>query len=269
MTRCRGRAPQPEAFGSRVTILAVVVAGVFLTGCPPPVVRAPVPAENIIKANEVAREADLAFARKDYYASLIKYLEASRLNPNSEIIYNKLGIAYSQLKYYPEATAAFQRSIGLNPKYPYSFNNQGTVFFAKDDKKHAERYFKKAIGIDPNIASFHVNLGTLYFEKKKFDKGMAELRKGLALDPSALTKSDGISLAAATGRGSTAERNYSMARLFATVGDAGRAVDSLQQAVNAGFTDIEAVRKESDFDQIRQDPKFEEFMKSFTLLTKK
>lgn len=250
-----------------ISMIACLFAGAFLTGCPPPVVRVPVSAESVIKANESAREADLAFARKDHYAALIKYLEASKLNPNSEYIYNKLGIAYSQLKYYSDATAAFQRSIGLNPKYPYSYNNQGTVYFAKDEKRNAEKYFKKAISIDSNVASFHVNLGTLYFERKQFEKGLAEWRKGIAIDPAALGRSEGVSLAAATGRASM-ERNYFMARVFAAMGDAERAVDSLQQAVNSGFTDIEAVKKETDFDPIRQHARFIELMKTLETLAK-
>src|SRR5687767_10650807 len=88
-----GRKPDSQSLSG----FLVVLAGFFLTGCPPRVVRDPVPAANVIRGNEAAREADLAFARRDYYAALIKYLEAGRNNPNSEYIYNKLGITYSQL----------------------------------------------------------------------------------------------------------------------------------------------------------------------------
>ncbi len=248
--------------------ITALLASLFLLGCPPKVVRVPVQAEDIIRANEAAKEADLAFVRKDHYAALIKYLEAARHNPNSEYIYNKLGITYSQLRYYTEAIAAFQRSIALNPKYPYSYNNLGSVYFALDDKRKAEKNFKKAISLNPNVASFHVNLGTLFFEKKKFEKGKEEWKQGLALDPTILGKTEGISLVAAGSRSSPSEKNYYMARLFASIGDAERAVQSLQQALNAGFSDIEAIRKEPDFDPIRQDEKFQAFMKTAVLLTK-
>jgi tetratricopeptide (TPR) repeat protein len=247
--------------------LSILIA-FSLTGCPPKIVRVPVTPESVIRANEAAREGDVAFARRDYYAALIKYLEASRNNPNSEYIFNKLGITYSQLKYYAEANDAFQRSIGLNSKYPYSYNNQGSVYFAMLDLKKAERYFKKAITMNPNVASFHVNLGTLYFERKRFDKGMAEWRKGLALDPNIMNKGEGISLSAGINRGPSIEKCYFMARLYASMGDADHAVENLQQALNAGFTDLEAIRTEPDFDPIRQDQKFLAFMKTAALLTK-
>lgn len=208
------------------------------------------------------------FARKDYYAALIKYLEASRLNPNSEFIYNKLGISYSQLKYYPDAIASFLRSIGLNPKYPYAYNNLGTVYFANDDKKNAERNFKKAISVKPNVASFHINLGTLYFERKNVEKGLEEYRKGLAIDPSILRRSEGISLAAAGGRTNPGARHYMMARIFASMGDVEQALESLKLALAAGFTDFPAIKLEKDFDPIRQDERFLKFMQEVALLTR-
>jgi tetratricopeptide (TPR) repeat protein len=249
-------------------IVCTILIALSCGGCPPKIVRVPVTPEAIIRANEAAREGDLAFTRKDFYAALIKYLEAGRCNPNSEYIFNKLGITYSQLKFYTEANAAFERSIGLNSKYPYSYNNQASVYFAMGDLKKAERYFKKAISINGSVASFHVNLGTLYFERKKFDKGMAEWRKGISLDPGVMHKGEGISLAAGSNKGPSAEKSYFMARLYASMGDVDHAVDNLQQAFNNGFTDLEAIRTEHDFDPIRQNEKFVAFMKTASLLKK-
>jgi tetratricopeptide (TPR) repeat protein len=250
-------------------LLFLPLAMQLVSGCSvPSIVRVPVPSEDIIRANEAAREADLAFARKDYYAALIKYLEAARLNPNSEFICNKLGITYSQLKYYADAAGAFERSIGLNPKYPYSYNNLGTVHFVSGSKKTAEKYFRKAISLSPNSASFHINLGTLYFEMGKLQKGMAALRKGLAIDPAIMGKSESISLSAAGASRSPIERAYFLARLFASMGDAERAVENLKQALNAGFMDFDAIRKEPDFDPIREDQRFVAFMKTAAVLAK-
>ena len=113
-----------------------------------------------------------------------------------------------------------------------------------------------------------MNLGTLYFETKKFDKGMAEWRKGIAIDPGVMVKSEGISLAAASSRGPSSEKSYFMARLFASMGDAAHAVESLQQALNAGFTDMAAINTEKDFDPIRKDERFVEFMRTAALLSR-
>jgi tetratricopeptide (TPR) repeat protein len=253
------------------SILLFALAAVPLSmaaGCRPAVVRVPVSIEDISRSNSVALEGDVAFARRDYYAGLIKYLEAGRLNPNNHIIYNKIGIAYSRLGFFNESFAAFTRSITLNPKYAYSYNNMGSVYFASDNKKKAEEYFKKAIALKNDEASFHINLGTLYFEKKKFEKGLLEWRKGLSLDPEILKKSEGVGLVAASSQKNSPEKSYFMARLYASAGNVDRAVESLQQALKEGFTNLQALLTEHDFDPIRQEEKFLAFMKYATQLLK-
>jgi tetratricopeptide (TPR) repeat protein len=229
--------------------------------CKLAVVHVRVSDEDIMRANTVASEGDIAFARKDYYAALIKYLEAGRLNPNSEYIFNKMGITYSRLRFYTQAIAAFNHSIGLNPKFSYSYNNIGSVYFAENNKRKAESCFRKAISLKNDEASFHINLGTLLFEKKDYEKGLQELRKGLTLDPDIMRRTENASLVAAVSQQNTAEKNYFMARFYASMGNVDRAVENLQQALANGFTNLEALRTEKDFDPIRQDEKFIAFMK--------
>jgi len=248
-------------------ILALALAfGALAGGCKPAVVRVPVSAENIRLANAAFQEGERAFNRKDYYAGLIKYLEAGRLNPNSHFIFNKLGIAYSRLQYFKEATTAFERAIALDPKYAYSYNNLGSVYFATDNRKKAEKYFRKAISLNAKDASFHINLGTLFFETGKFEKGLEEWRRGLSLDPEIMKRSEGSGLVAATTQKNNAQRNYFMARLYAAAGDVERALENLQLALKEGFTDLEALQTETDFNPIRKDEKFVEFMKQARLL---
>ena len=250
-------------YTTRCLPLLILVAVTFV-GCPTKVVRVPVPAEDILRSNQAVKEADLSFTRRDYYAALIKYLEAARLNPNSEYVYNKCGIAYSQLKFYTQASSCFQRCIALNSKFTFAYNNLGSVYFAMSDMKKAEKYFKKAISMNPNSASFHINLGSVFMERKQFDKGMAEWRKGLALDPGVLNKSDAVSLSS-SGR-SPMERYYFLARLYASLGDVDHSVENLQLALNAGFTNISLIESEHDFDRIRAEEKFVAFMKTAMLL---
>lgn len=241
----------------------------FAAGCWQVPVRVPaVSPEDVKLSIAPSNEGDVAFARKDFYAALIKYLEACRLNPNSEYLYNKLGITYSRLKFYPQAIDAFSRSISLNPKYAYSYNNMGTVYFAEDNKKKAQGYFKKAISLKNDEASFHVNLGNLLWQKRNQEKGLVEIKKGLSLDPDILKKTEGEGLMATTTQKKTWKDYYFTARLNASVGNVDRAVENLMQALSAGFTDLEALRTEHDFDQIRQDDKFVAFTKYATQLLK-
>jgi tetratricopeptide (TPR) repeat protein len=246
--------------------LLFIFAGIFGIGCPPKTVRTAISQEDVAHANEVLNEGDIAFSRKDFYAALIKYLEAVRINPNSDYLYNRLGIAYSQLKFYGEAATAFRLSMELNPKYSYAYNNRGSVYFAQRNLRKAEKYFKKAISLKGDEASFHMNLGSLYLERKKRDKAMAEWRICLALDPDIFSKRSAASLSSSGS--SLTERYYFLARLFAASGNAESTIENLKQAITYGFTNIESIDKQPDFDPVRKDERFIEFMQNAALLIK-
>jgi tetratricopeptide (TPR) repeat protein len=248
-------------------VLLTILSGVLSVGCRPKIVRVPVPEKDVLRANAIAQEADSAFGHKDYYAALIKYLEALRLNPYNEYILNRLGLAYSQLKFFNEAGEAFKRAIDLNPKLPYAYNNLGSVYFAQQNLGKAEKYFKKAIHMDRDEASFHMNLGALYLEKKKPKKALEEWRRALAIDPDAFSKSSAVSLPSG-GRSSPKERSYFFARVYASEGDVEAAINSLKLAFTQGFSDIEAIETQPDFNPIRKDERFVEFMKNLSLLIK-
>jgi tetratricopeptide (TPR) repeat protein len=260
--RTSGRRPRRPILSIGI---GLILAGVVSAGCPHRAVRVPVTEENVLRANEASQDGDIAFSRKNYYAALIKYLEAVRLNPNNENMLNRLGIIYSQLKYYGEASGAFQGALRLNPRFSYAVNNLGSVFFAQRNLKKAEIYFKKAIGLKGNEASFHMNLGSVYFEKKKYEKAMAEWHKGLALDPEILSKGSSVSLTGSA-NSSPMERSYFMARLYASSGKVESAIENLKLAITEGFSDVAAIEKQHDFDPIRQDARFAEFMKNISLL---
>jgi tetratricopeptide (TPR) repeat protein len=246
--------------------LFFLIAGIPAIGSPPKKAQVSVSKEDIGRANGALSEGDVAFSRKDYYAALIKYLEAVRINPQSEYIYNRLGIAYSQLKFYGEAINAFRRSMKLNPKYSFSYNNLGSVFFAQGNLRKAEKCFRKAISLKEDEASFHMNLGSLYLERKKKDKALTEWQRSLALDPDIFSRRSAASLSSSGG--SLTERFYFLARIFAASGNVESAIENLKQAIAQGFTDIDSINKQHDFDPVRKDERFIEFMQNAALLIK-
>ena len=250
-----------------LTQLLVVLFFLSLAGCAPKIVRVPVPPEDVLRANQIANEGDIAFARRDYYSALIKYLEASNLNPYDEFILNRLGITYCQLNFYSEALDVFERVIALNPKLAFAINNIGSVYFAQQNLNKAEKFFKKAIREKRDESSFHMNLASLYLEKKRPDKAMEEWRKALAIDPNAFSRSSAVILGS-NGKSSPMERSYFIARLYASMGNVELTIEKLKEAFNQGFSDVEAISKQKDFDLIRKDPRFSEFVEDLSLLIK-
>jgi tetratricopeptide (TPR) repeat protein len=255
---------RPHLKNLRTGLISIAVF-IMLSGCHK-TVQIPVVQEDIQGAAEAAKEGNLAFSRKDYYAALIKYLESVRLNPYDGYVYNRLGITYSQLKYFEQAAAAFMRAIELNPKYPYAYNNLGSVYFAERNLKKAEKYFKKAISLREDEATFHINMGSVLFAKKKDEKAKAEVHKALVLDPDVMSKNVSVSML-----GDKAElmrRAYFFARAEASHGNVEAAIKNLQMAITNGFTDLDLIQKETDFDPVRNEERFIDFLDNAALLIK-
>jgi tetratricopeptide (TPR) repeat protein len=243
-------------------VFLFIVTGIAAVGCGPRIVRVPVSEADLIKAQKYVQEGNVAFINKDFYAALIQYLMARELNPNSEYINNYIGITYLNLKFNDKAIEAFQRAMALNSKYPSFVNNLGSAFFANHNYKKAEKYFKKAIKMKKDDASFYLNLGTLYFEMKKPDKAMKAWRQSLSLDPEILSKTDPIGVAISGEKIAWKDRYYFMARVYADAGNIPKVIESLENALLNGFSDIEQIRNNPDFDPIRNDERFVKFMEA-------
>lgn len=244
--------------GEALPAFLLLLALALQVSCSPKTVKVAVSPESLLKAAEATREGDAAFERKEYYAALLKYLAAFRLNPQSEHLNNRLGLTYAQLNLYGEASEAFRRAIVINKKYPYAYNNLGSIYFAQKNYRKAEKYFKKAIQINANEASFHLNLGSVYFEKKKREAAIAAWRRSYELDPNIFSKPTSVSLSSSGS--SLMERYLFLARLTAAAGNVEATIENLKQAFNKGFTDIDEIRKSRDFEPVRDDPVFGKFL---------
>ena len=243
-----------------------LAAAVGLVGASSYAQRAAVSPEERAARNQRLAEGDILLARKEHYPALLKYLEASRLNPDNEIIFNKLGIVYSQLTLHREAIQSLNRSIGLNKRYAYAYNNLGSVYFATRDLRRAEKYFKKAIALNDHIASFHYNLGAVYFERRKFEQGKHEYQKALQLDRSIFGREDAINLKAPAETLNNPARHFHLAQIYASVPNVEKTIEALQTASNLGFKVVEAVDKEPVFDPLRQDKRFLDFIEDLRVL---
>lgn len=249
-----------ESAAAWVGLLAFVLLPILSSCGGTHIKRVQVPLENVQRANELVREGDFAFARREYYPALIKYTEAGKLNPNSEIIANKTGISYSAMGYYAEAEASLRRAVALNYKFFYAHNNLGTVFFAQGDHTRAQKQFRKAIQQEPRIASFHINLGQSLMEAGQYEKAMEEIRKGLALDPNVMDKEQNVVLSSAQQAKPNPLKSYNLARIFASLKDVKLSIKHLRDALENGFTHLDWVDSEMDFDAIRSDTDFALFL---------
>jgi len=214
----------------------------------------------MLKAYRLMAEGDqLALAGQAHF-SLLKYLEASRLNPYHEVIFNKLAIAYSRLSQFRQAGEAIDRSIRLEPKYAFAHNTRGIIHLANEFTQSAINSFKDAITLRPKEANFYVNLGHAYLRHNKYEEGLRTYRTALQLDPEILGKSDVIELSYQDRQEASSERFYQMARIFAELGDKEVCLDYLGKALSAGFSDGHRLLGDTAFEQLYEDAEFIELI---------
>jgi tetratricopeptide (TPR) repeat protein len=221
--------------------------------------------EQVVGAAALTDEGDAAFLQGDHYRALIKYLEAERIHPDSPYVQNKLGLAYAQLKFFDHAEKAFERAIALHSRFAIAHNNLGSLHLAKGQKRKAEQRFRTAIQLNPKIASFHRNLAAVCFETGKSAEGLALWKKALSLDPDFMSGSARVAVDVATDQPPMVTYYY-LARLYASVGDAERSLGKLKEALDCGFCDLDSLRREPDFEPIRNDPRFQSIVRAVHML---
>ena len=239
----------------RVHLLLIILA-FSACGGPQRIEKLPVPRENVLQAYRLMAEGDqLALAGQAHF-SLLKYLEASRLNPYHEVIFNKLAIAYSRLSQFRQAGEAIDRSIRLEPRYAFAHNTRGIIHLANAFNQSAISSFKEAIQIRPEEANFYVNLGHAYLRSNKYEEGLQTYQMALQLDPEILSKSDVIELSYQDRQEASSERFYQMARIFAELGDKAVCLDYLGKALSAGFSDGPRLIGDAAFAPLLEDAEF-------------
>lgn len=218
--------------------------------------KMPVPRQDLLHSYQLMAEGDeLALVGKPHFA-LLKYLEASSLNPYHEVIFNKLAITYSRLSQYRQAQRAVERAIRLEPDYPYAYNTEGIIHLANRLEREAIESFRRAVSLMPNEANFYVNLGHAYMKAGQYDRGLEAYRQGLALDPAILSRDDVIELSYQTPEDPDPERLYQMARVFADLGNRETCLEYLEKALSAGFSDGKRLLQDDAFTALLEDSDF-------------
>ena len=81
----------------------IILTGSLLACGPSRITKLPVPQERLLKAYRLMAEADRMLAEGKNHLAVLKYIEATTLNPYQETIFNKLAVAYCRIGRYPQA----------------------------------------------------------------------------------------------------------------------------------------------------------------------
>ncbi len=83
---------------------------------------------------------------------------------------------------FPEAVAAYKKSLELNPNQPTTWYDLGVSYAAMDKMPEAIEAYSKSIEIDQSSARPFNNRATAYARLKQYDKAIADCDRAIELD---------------------------------------------------------------------------------------
>ncbi len=197
--------------------------------------------------------------------------------------YAALALAYYNKKSLDEANAAGRKAIELDPNNVAGYWIMGRIFHSTDRDREAVDLFKKVVALNPDFYTAYTDLRMCY--ERLGEKEILEevLRQSLAVYPRYLSQHPDDARARIFYATLLAELNrideaktqgrmalelspndtlmlYNGACLYARLGEAKLAIDSLRRALAEGWENYEWMKRDSDLDNIRNDPEFVELI---------
>lgn len=243
-----------------VTAVALALA-LGIAACGPRVVRKqPIPRERQLQALRIMAEGDELLREGKDHLAMLKYLEASQLDPYQEIIFNKLATAYIRIGMDFQAKEAAERAVRLNPRYAYGYNTLGIVLLTQRDVKGAAKAFRKAIEYEHEVAGFYINYGFTLVQLGKVKEAIAAYREGFRLNPEILQTASRVSLPLSPEEDFSAEKYLELARIFAELGNLEYVLRYLDRAFIAGLAEPERILRDPAFEKFLKEEQFRRFL---------
>jgi tetratricopeptide (TPR) repeat protein len=235
----------------------------------------------------------------DSYSQLYMYYERDKKNLNKALLYSQKaldldpelaeahssrGFALAQNKQYKDAESEFETAIQLNPKLFEAYYQYGRTCKSQGKHEQAAKLFEMATQVRPEdyqsalfleVAYNDLNMET---EKKKASQRTLNVfRKHLDLNPDdsralylgagALIRADKpeealrwVQKAVAIDPHDTAVQ-YNAACIYSLLGKIDEALDYFEKAIDSGFSSREWIENDSDFNPIRDHPRFQKALK--------
>lgn len=121
--------------------------------------------------------------RDDPVATIARYTEAIRLNPNNADAYRDRGLAYRANGFWNEAIADFAEAIRLNPNDTRAYIHRGLAYQVKEDYDKAIADYTRAVRHDPKNVAIYNYRGAAYEKKGDLDRALADYTLAIRHDP--------------------------------------------------------------------------------------
>ena len=190
------------------------------------------------------------FDKKQLDEGITSTLKAIELDKENFIAYWILGRIYYTTDRDEEAIQQFKTTIQLNPNFYNAYNDMLMTYERRNDTENAKKILDQVLKIIPEYlikfpddSRAHMYHAIHLAQINRVEEAIAEGKKALELNPG-----DSLMM-------------YNAACLYARLGDKHLAAVTLKDAVEAGQEDFEWIKRDADFESIRNEPEYIELMR--------
>jgi tetratricopeptide (TPR) repeat protein len=225
------------------------------------------------------------FSRQERYRERAQELSFKALMYDSNLAeaYRAMGLSYFIWGKLEEAAASSSKAIEIDPDDFIAYWTLGRIFFSQGELERSLDLFRRVIEIKPGFYAAYLDVEQTCRSLGRKEEAESASRQVLQLLPNYLLQNPDDSRArmvyaislATTGRRDEAIVEgakalelspgdpvmlYNGACLYAQVGETRHAIDTLRQAVEAGYWNFGWMQHDPDLNPVRSDPEFVQLM---------
>lgn len=212
------------------------------------------------------------------YEKVIELLnKALQLDPgNAPLYYSNRGVAYAYLSQHEQALKDYDRALELKPDFPEALVNRGNAYDELGQYEWAIQDYDKALEFKPDDYEALTNRGAAYDHLGQYERAIRDYDKALELKPDCHQALNNRGLAYAyQGRHARGiqdlkralglkpddpSKRYNMACVYSLMNKPDEALKWLREAIDLDQKFRDMAKSDSDFDNIRDDPRFKELV---------
>ncbi len=210
-------------------------------------------------------------------------LKALMYDPTLSEAYAALGLAYLHKKSFEEALVASRKSIELDPSNSVAYWILGRIYHISDRDAEAVDEFRKVIETNPDFYSAYGDLMLAYERLGKTEEFKDVLARSLQMYPRYLSRHPDDARAhmyfalalAQSGQTDDAKSEgaraislspddplmlYNASCFYARLGEKRHAIETLKNAIAAGYEFYEWIKRDSDLNSLRDEIEYKELM---------
>ena len=211
-------------------------------------------------------------------------LKALMYDPSLSEAYSALAMAYYNKKLYDDALSSGQKALELDPNNFMAYWTLARIYHSMDRDKEAIELYEKVVVLNPDFYSAYNDLSICYERIGDTEQYNNIIKSSMEMYPRYLSQHPDDARAhifyaqnlAKLGKVDEARKSgkkayelspneavmlYNLACLFSRLEEREEAVDYLRKACDAGYQNYEWIKRDSDFDNIRNEPGYIELMK--------